>query len=452
MKGAVARGAMAIGWGLALASCDPATLEWPDDGPDEPPEVVAPAGWRLTWRDEFDGAAGTPVDATRWVHDVGGHGWGNGQLEFDTDRVDNVRHDGEGHLAIVARREDFGGNAYTSGRIKTEGRFAQAYGRFEARIRLPVGQGIWPAFWLLGADIGAVGWPGCGEIDVMEFRGQTPRESTGALHGPGYSGGEALWAARQSAAPLPDDFHVFAVEWDPHQIVWMVDGEVFQRRAPAGLPAGAQWVFDHPFFVILNVAVGGSFLGPPDASTVFPQTMLVDYVRVFERDPPLEPPAPPAGLAAPYGVDGPFVASGYMGDGAAGGVAAVECPRRGAVDAAGACHGFRWTPGGDGWAGVYWQSPANNWGALPGQPIPPGAREIDFVAWGAAGGEAVRFMAGYADSDGFAVQRDVVLDAAPRRYTLSLAGVDYDDVRAGFGWVAERGGPLTFYVDDITWR
>lgn len=253
-------------------------------GPDATVPPPLP-GWRLTWHDEFDGPAGTPPDPTRWTHDVGGDGWGNAQLEYNTDRPENAQHDGEGRLVITARREAYRGNAYTSARIKTQGLFAQRYGRFEASIQLPIGQGMWPAFWMLGDDIGDVGWPVCGEIDVMEFRGQRPRESTGALHGPGYSAGQAIYAAYASPTRLPDDFHLFAVEWGPDGIEWTVDGQVFHTVSPGDQPPGARWVYDHPFFLILNLAVGGTFVGSPDGNTVFPQAMYVDYVRVYSADP-----------------------------------------------------------------------------------------------------------------------------------------------------------------------
>ena len=239
-------------------------------------------GWRLTWSDEFNGAANTPVDATKWTHDEGGWGWGNAQLEYNTNRVENSFQNGDGYLVIKAIRENYQGNAYTSARIKTQGLFSQRYGRFEARIKMPYGQGLWPAFWMLGSDFDTVGWPDCGEIDIMEFRGQTLYESTGALHGPGYSGGNSLYAARASASSLAAGFHTYAVEWSPTSIKWYVDGDMYMERTPASLPANTQWAFDHEFFMILNVAVGGTFLGNPDASTVFPQEMKVDYVRVYE--------------------------------------------------------------------------------------------------------------------------------------------------------------------------
>jgi len=274
-------------WPLALliltacegAATSPRQPTLPDAG--TPPAEA----WRLTWSDEFEGPAGTALDPTRWVFDVGGDGWGNEQLEFDTDRTENAALDGDGHLAITARREAFGGREFTSARITTQGLFAQQYGRFEARMRLTRGQGMWPAFWLLGANIDQVGWPTCGEIDVMEARGQQPAQSTGAVHGPGYAGGRSLYGAYDADQDLSDDFHVFSVEWDADGIVWQVDGVPFHRVYPTSVPLDAPWAFDHPFFIILNLAVGGTYLGPPDGSTPFPQALLVDYVRVYERAP-----------------------------------------------------------------------------------------------------------------------------------------------------------------------
>jgi beta-glucanase (GH16 family) len=246
------------------------------------PSSPTTAGWELTWADEFDGPAGARPDSTRWRFDIGTD-WGNAQLEYDTDRVENVSLDGGGHLAITARQESYQNREYTSGRIHTGGRFSQRNGRFEARIRLPAGRGIWPAFWLLGADFASVGWPACGEIDVMEYRGQEPQVTHGSLHGPGYSGGGAITSryTLPGAARFDDDFHVFAVEWSDERITWIVDDVRFLTVGPADLPG--PWVFDHPFFIILNVAVGGHFVGPPDAGTTFPQTMLVDWVRVYRR-------------------------------------------------------------------------------------------------------------------------------------------------------------------------
>lgn len=244
-----------------------------------------PAGpeWKLVWQDEFDGPAGQAPDPARWRHDVGTD-WGNAQLEYDTARPTNVSLDGNGNLAITARREDYLGSLYTSGRINTRGLFSQKEGRFEARMKLPTGRGLWPAFWLLGNNLSTVGWPACGEIDIMEYRGQEPGIVHGSAHGPGYSGGNA----RTRSYTLPNGgrfdtgFHVFAVEWKTNQITYLVDGTPYFVVTPSSLPSGTSWVFDQPFFVILNLAVGGNYVGPPDASTVFPQTLLVDYVRVYQ--------------------------------------------------------------------------------------------------------------------------------------------------------------------------
>jgi len=244
-------------------------------------------GWTLTFADEFDGEANTPPDPTRWVHDVGGAGWGNNQLEHNTARVENAAHDGEGHLVITARREAYLGNDYTSARLKTQGLFSQAGGRFEARLKLPIGAGLWPAFWMLGDDITEVGWPLCGEIDIMEYRGQVPDNLIGSLHGPGYSGGSPISDTYflPDGERFSDDFHVFAVEWDTNRIAWFIDDTLYHLVTPAQLPGGSRWVFESPFFMILNLAIGGSFVGNPDASTLFPAELIVDYVRAYERTP-----------------------------------------------------------------------------------------------------------------------------------------------------------------------
>jgi len=250
-----------------------------------------PPAWTLTWQDEFDGAAGASFDSTKWAADTGGHGWGNQEREFYTTRAENVSLDGDGHLVITARAESpaagyqcwYGACLYTSTRLKTTDRFEQAYGRFEARLRIPRGQGLWPAFWMLGADIGSVGWPQCGEIDIMENIGREPNAVHGTMHGPGYSGANGIGGTAQAPGPLADDFHVFAVEWEPGSVRWFVDGRAYFQATAASLPAGARWVFDHPFFLLLNVAVGGNWPGDPDAGTTFPQQMVVDYVRVYQR-------------------------------------------------------------------------------------------------------------------------------------------------------------------------
>lgn len=240
----------------------------------------------VTWSDEFNGAAGAPVDGSKWNFDVGGGGFGNSELQYYTNSTNNVRQDGQGRLAITARKENpnnfqcwYGPCQYTSGRILTSGKFTQRYGRFEASIKVPKGQGIWPAFWMLGDNLGSVGWPQSGEIDIMENVGKEPNNLYGTIHGPGYNGGSAISGRKTLSAPLGDAFHSYAVEWSPNLIVWHLDGVEYFRVTPASL-GGRQWVFDHPFFLILNVAVGGNWPGSPDASTSFPQTMLVDWVRV----------------------------------------------------------------------------------------------------------------------------------------------------------------------------
>lgn len=151
-------------------------------------------------------------------------------------------------------------------------------------MKLPTGRGLWPAFWLLGDNIATVPWPGCGEIDVMEYRGQEPSVIHGSLHGPGYSGGNARTRSYTlpGGARFDAGFHVFAVEWSPNQVRYLVDNVPYQVFTPASLPSGTSWVFDHPFFILVNLAVGGNFVGSPDAATVFPQTLLVDYVRVYQ--------------------------------------------------------------------------------------------------------------------------------------------------------------------------
>ncbi|HJZ98249.1 MAG TPA: glycoside hydrolase family 16 protein [Candidatus Solibacter sp.] len=241
--------------------------------------------WRLVWSDEFDAPANAPPDPTKWTYDTGQTGWGNQELENYTRSIDNAFHDGEGHLVIQALAEP--GGRYTSARLKTQGLAAFTYGRIEARIQIPFGQGIWPAFWMLGADITSVGWPRCGEIDIMENIGKEPATVHGTIHGPGYSGGNGIGApyALPDGRAFAGDFHVYSVLWDPDAIAFEVDGRTYKRIAQADLPAGAQWAYGHPFFLLLNVAVGGTWPGYPDASTKFPQRMVVDWVRVYERVP-----------------------------------------------------------------------------------------------------------------------------------------------------------------------
>jgi beta-glucanase (GH16 family) len=251
-----------------------------------------PAVWKLVWSDEFDGPNGSPVDTTKWGFDTGGNGWGNNELETYTNRTTNASLE-NGMLVIKALKETFTGSDnrtrdYTSARLLTKNKFSQAYGRIEARLKVPYGQGIWPAFWMLGDNINTAGWPNCGEIDIMENIGREPSIVHGTVHGPGYSGGDGIGAAYTlpTGQKFSDNFHTFAVEWEPNVMRFYVDGLLYKTITPANLPAGKSWVFDHPFFIILNVAVGGYWPLYPDATTVFPQQMLVDYVRVYQRATP----------------------------------------------------------------------------------------------------------------------------------------------------------------------
>ncbi|MDB4989198.1 MAG: glycoside hydrolase family 16 [Myxococcaceae bacterium] len=243
------------------------------------------AGWTLVFDDEFDGPSGMSPDPARWAFETGGDGFGNAELEFYTTRPQNASLDGQGKLVITARAETYQENGYTSARLKTAGKFEHTYGRYEARLRIPKGQGMWPAFWMLGADIATNAWPSCGEIDIMENIGKEPTLVHGTLHGPGYSGGNGIGMPDMLAnkAAFADDFHTFAVEWEENVVRWYVDDMLYQTRTPSDLPKGAKWVYDHPFFILLNLAVGGQWPGKPDGSTTFPQTLTVDYVRVYDR-------------------------------------------------------------------------------------------------------------------------------------------------------------------------
>ena len=265
----------------------------------EPDSSVDLAEWNLVWSDEFGEAVGISPDSSRWEFDIGGDGWGNAEYQFYTDRTENVATDGDGNLVITARRENipgsscwYGGCQYSSARLLTSGRFEQKYGRIEIRARIPFGQGIWPAFWMLGSNIESVGWPDSGEIDIIENIGREPSSVHGTVHGPGYSAGEGISGAFSlpDGGRFSDEFHVFAIEWSPSEIRWFSNGEHYHTVTPTSLPFGAKWVFDQPFFLLLNVAVGGLWPGYPDTTTTFPQSMHVDYVRVYERKPTIDLP------------------------------------------------------------------------------------------------------------------------------------------------------------------
>ena len=243
--------------------------------------------WDLLWSDEFDAAAGAPIDAAFWTCEIGGHGWGNNEMEYYTDRVENVSHDGAGNLVITAREETladstchYGECQYTSARCITQDKVEFTYGRVEARIDIPNGQGIWPAFWMLGANFPELGWPLSGEIDILENIGEK-NVVYGTLHGPGYSGGGGIGGAYRADVNLDEGFHVYAIDWDPYVIRWYVDGELANLISVNALD-GKQWVYDQDFFLLMNLAVGGYWPGYPDETTEFPQEMIVDYVRVYQ--------------------------------------------------------------------------------------------------------------------------------------------------------------------------
>jgi beta-glucanase (GH16 family) len=242
----------------------------------------------LIWAEEFDGPTGAPPDPRTWWHETGGHGWGNAELQYYTDDPSNAALDGAGHLAItvqhVSPEARYDGRRYTSARLITKDLKSFRYGLIEASIKIPGGRGIWPAFWLLGTDIDQAGWPGCGEIDVMENFGTSPAMVYGNVHGPGYTGADGISGALDAGVPLADDFHVYAVDWQPDRIRWYFDESCYHTVTRADV-RGHPWMFDHDFYLLLNVAVGGTASVPPDSSTTFPQTMLVDYVRVYDGHP-----------------------------------------------------------------------------------------------------------------------------------------------------------------------
>jgi beta-glucanase (GH16 family) len=225
--------------------------------------------WTLVWADEFTQADGSLPDPSKWGYDTGGGGWGNNELEYYTSRTNNVRIE-NGQLVIEARQESYLGSSYTSASLKSQGKVSWAYCRIEARIKIPRGQGLWPAFWTLGTNITSVNWPMCGEVDIMENIGREPNLVHGTAHGPGYSGSGGIGGP----CPLPagayaDDFHIYAVEWTTNQIKWFVDGQQYFSINPASLPNATNWVFTRPQFVLLNVAVGGPGRVIPTARRFF---------------------------------------------------------------------------------------------------------------------------------------------------------------------------------------
>lgn len=254
-------------------------------------EPTPEGDWALVWSDEFDGEAGAPPDPANWTCETGGHGWGNQEFEYYTDCPANAALSGDGELVITAKQETaensncwYGECTYTSSRLISRGKVEHQYGKIEARMKLPFGNGIWPAFWMLGDNFDQVGWPNSGEIDIMEFIGREPTMLYGTIHGPGYSGADGIGGNINLGVPLSDDYHVFGIEWWEGGMDWYVDGQLYHsvRRADVGR---REWVYDHPFFLLLNVAVGGNWPGSPDETTTFPQEMRVDYVRWYQWQP-----------------------------------------------------------------------------------------------------------------------------------------------------------------------
>lgn len=245
----------------------------------------------VTFSDTFDGAAGSAVNSSKWSLETGDN-VNNHEREYYTSGTNNAALDGQGHLVITAKKENpanyqcwYGTCQYTSARMNTSGKFSAQYGHVEARMKIPRGQGMWPAFWMLGTDIGSVGWPNSGEIDVMENVGYEPSTIHGTIHGPGYSGSNGIGAAYTLAngAAFADAFHTFAVDWAPNSIKWSVDGVVYQTRTPADVGSNT-WAFNKPFFLILNLAVGGDWPGDPNSATAFPAQLVVDSVSVTTSD------------------------------------------------------------------------------------------------------------------------------------------------------------------------
>jgi beta-glucanase (GH16 family) len=232
---------------------------------------------KLLWSDEFDDPAGSPPDPGSWTFELGAGGWGNGELQRYTDEAANAAQDGLGNLALTAHSVPSGG--FTSARIISKGKVELRYGRIETRIQVPAGAGLWPGVWALGADIDSVPWPACGEIDVVEQLGREPHRVFGTIHGPGFAGANGFSGARQLERPVSDGFHEFAVEWKRRRIEWSVDDRVYHSATPADVPG--PWVFDHPFYLVINLAVGGDLGGTVADETQFPASLLVDYVRLY---------------------------------------------------------------------------------------------------------------------------------------------------------------------------
>jgi beta-glucanase (GH16 family) len=277
-------------WFYGTNSGDAITMQLKDNRAPDP----GPSGWNLVWSDEFDDPAGTPPNPAYWSYEIGDGaanripGWGNNELQYYTSRTENSATDGLGNLVITVDEADgsqvcyYGPCEYTSARLISQYKAEFAYGRIESRIRVPDGEaGLWPAYWSLGTDIGEVGWPQTGEIDLMEYVSRLPNEIFGTIHGPGYSGGASFGNIYDFGEPVFNDYHSFAIEWEPDLIRWYVDGTLYHTATPADITPN-EWVFNDPVFLIFNVAVGGNFGGPVSPDLTFPQEMVIDYLRVYQ--------------------------------------------------------------------------------------------------------------------------------------------------------------------------
>lgn len=232
-----------------------------------------------SWSHEFAGRAGAAPDPSVWIADLGGGGWGDGQQQVYTRPPANAALTGSGQLAITARADHAVPGGVSSARLTTKGRVAFRFGRIAARIKVPSGAGVWPAFWMLGTDIDEVGWPACGEIDVMEFAGADPTAVHGTAHAPGYAGvGRGAGRRHAIDEPLSDDFHTYAVDWAPERLSWLLDDEEYFRATPDTVPGG--WPFDHFFFLVLNLAIGGDWPGNHRDRSTLPAEMLIDGIDV----------------------------------------------------------------------------------------------------------------------------------------------------------------------------
>ena len=264
------------GKGIGTIYCDGTYLPVDDSGYTAP--SVYP-GLSLKWSDEFNGPT---IDNSIWNYDLGGSGWGNNELETYTNSSKNSFITNGGYLVLEARQEPFGSANYTSARMLTMGKQQFEHGRIDVRAKLPKGKGIWPAIWMLGGDITTTAWPACGEIDMMELLGNQPAKVYGTMHWSNASGQDANVGGNYTlpSEDFSQKFHVFSIVWDSTKIEWYVDNQKYFTGNKTDV--SGNYPFDQPFFFILNVAVGGNWPGNPDTTTVFPQRMIVDYVRVYQ--------------------------------------------------------------------------------------------------------------------------------------------------------------------------